>query len=365
MSETKITLINSNQSEIYQDGKTIYKELTGNNIITSSEDNLILATVSALLGNICAEMNEVAIQNYLRYSSGKRLDLKGELYGDVGARLKANAGRTTIECKISEVIDRDIIIRQGTRFIHNNYIFKTVEEGKIINGKLTTEVIAECVTKGDIGEILAGEITEIVDKYDYYESIKNITKVTGGVDEESDEAYKERIKNIPESFSTAGPQGAYKSLTYSASPLVFDVVIESPIPNKIDIYVTDIQKLIPNEEKQKIKEFLDDEFKRPLNDLVTIKDPKLVNYNLEITYYLYPNFPQSKIEIETNLLMQLKKLTNSMKIGEEINEQDIIAIAKELGIKKILIQTTEFPEAVEKTELLICKSINLMFGGSD
>lgn len=360
----RITLIKSDPSEIYKDGKTIYREISGNDITLSSEDNLILATISALLGNICAEMNETAIQGHLKYANGVRLDLKGGLYGEIGKRLEANAGRTTMRCVISQAMTRDVIIRKETRFIHGNYIFRSVEEARVVQGNLSTDVVVECETKGDIGEILVGEITEIVDKYDYYESVSNITAVTGGADEETDEAYSERIRNIPESMSTAGPEGAYKALTHSASSLVFDVVVDSPSPNIIDIYVVDVQKLISDEEKQKIGEFMSANYRRPLNDLVTIKDSKLDNYNLNITYYLYSNFSRNQTDIEAEFKVKVEELTKSLKIGKKLNDQDVIAIAKELGIARITV--TGIPAGdVGDTTLIVCNSITLVFGGSD
>lgn len=360
----EINLITSDPYVIFQDGKNIYKEVSGEEIITSSEDNLILATVSALLGNICAEMNEAATQGYLKYANGVRLDLKGGLYGDIGARLGANAGRATMRCLISQAVARDVVIRKGTRFVHGDYIFKSVEEAIVIQGDTSTDVVAECETKGDISEILAGEIAEIVDEYDYYESCSNITNATGGTDEETDEAYRERIRNIPESMSTAGSEGAYKVLAHSASSLVFDVVVKSPTPNIINIYVTDVQKLISNEEKQKISQFMSADYRRPLNDLVTIKDASLEHYDLNIEYFLYSDFAKSNADIEIDLEGKVRELTKRLRIGEKLNDQDIIAIAKGLGVSRINV-TGILVGGVGDTTLLVCGAITLSFGGGD
>lgn len=360
----EINIIRSDSFEIYEDGKKIYKEVSGQDLILSSEDNLILATVSAMIGNICVEMNESAKQNYLKYAKDIRLDLKGGFYGERGERLKANAARTTMRCQISETIERDVIIRKGTRFIHGENIFFSVEENKINIGELTTDVIVECGKPGDIGVILPGEITEITDKYDYYESVANITPVTGGRDEEDDTAYAERIRNLPEGLSTAGPEGAYISLTHEASSLVYDAVLKSPKPNEIDIYVAGVQKVLSTEEKQKITAYLSDVNKRPLNDKVTIKDPTVQNYSLGVTYYLYKNYSQNVTTLEKEFKEKLTNLTNSLKIGEKLNGQDVIAIAKTLGIKNVVV-TGISEDAMPETALSICSSITLSFGGSD
>lgn len=359
----EINIIVSDPFVIYEDGKKIYKELTGQDIKPSSEDNLILATVSALLGNVSTEMNEVAKQNYLNFAKGIRLDLKGEFYGERGARLEANAARTTMRCYISELVERDVIIRKGTRFIHVENIFFSVEENKITQGNISIDVIAECENTGDIGKILPGEITEIVDKYDYYENVVNITAVTGGRDEETDEAYAERIANIPEGLSTAGPEGAYKALTHEASSLVYDVVIDSPIPNEIDIYVVGQQELLSTEEKEKIMTYLSDINKRPLNDKIEILDTDVENYDLKVTYYLYKNYSQNIEDLEIEFRKALIQLTRSLKIGELLNEQDVIAEAKLLGIKRIEVEGIN--ETIDDITLSVCDDIELTFGGSD
>lgn len=365
MIEQDFKLIEADPKEIFEDAKRIYKQYTGVSLPPAAEITYALATVSALLGNIKAEMNQVALGNYLPYAQGKRLDLKGKIYGERGKRLEPNKARTTMKCYISTTVDRDVVIPVGTRFIYKNYVFHSEKEYKIKSGTLEINVPVVCEVAGDVGKILKNEITEIVDKYDYYEKCCNITDVTGGRDEEHDKAYRERIAEIPESFSSAGSEGAYKFWTKKASSLVTDVVIKTPTPNVIDIYIINNQEVIAEEEKEKIKQFLNREDIRALNDKINLKDPSVHNYTISITYYLYDNAKHNKEFTETNLKRALEEYAKSFKIGMSLNQQDIITICKQFDdIKRVEI-TSPIDHSSNATEICKLTSIDLHFGGSE
>lgn len=335
--EDKLIIIKSDPQEIYSDAIRFHKELSGEEVPLLSETSYIYSTVAAALGIIKSEMNEVAIQNYLKYAKGKRLDLKN-IYGTRGERLWKNTAKTTMRCYISSLVDKNVIIPAGTRFLYKNYIFATSEQATIFSQELYTDVQVECEIAGDIGKILKGEIKEIVDRYDFYQKCENITDVTGGRDEEEDEAYRERLAELPESFTSAGSEGAYKFHTKKASSLVTDVVIKSPSENVLDIYVINKTKLLPSEEKTAILNYLQKEDIKALGDKITIKDPEIHNYNIHIQYYLYKDARISKEPLENRLKGNLKKWAENKKIGEKINIQDIIALCKEEeSIKRINI----------------------------
>lgn len=361
----ELELIVANSNAIFEEAKILYKELSGDEIVPASEESYLLSTISALLGNIKAEMNRVALENYLPYARNKRLDLKGIIYGSRGERLGANPARTTMRCYISTEVERNVIIPSGTRFIYKTFIFVSEEEFTIKAGSLYVDIPVVCETTGDIGIILKGEVKEIVDRYDYFESCENITEVTGGRDIEDDNAYRERIGEIPEGFTSAGSEGAYKFWTKRASPLVTDVVIESPTPNTLNIYVCNNQSLIPGEEKQKIKEYLEQEDIKALNDEIIIKDPTNYEYNIKIKYYLYKNAKNSKDLIEKRLRENLWEYANSLRMGDSINLQDLIGICKsDSDIKKVEI---EEPLEYEANGITVCscREITLTFMGSE
>lgn len=360
--EDRLIIINSDPLKIYAEAIEIHKNITGEEVPLLSEEAYFYSTVAALLGTIKAEMNEIAIQNYLKYAKGKRLDLKN-IYGSRGERLGKNTAKTTMRCYISSAVNRNVIIPIGTRFLYKNYIFASSEQATIFAGELYTDVLVVSEIAGDIGAILKGEIKEIVDRYDFYQKCENITDVSGGRDEEEDEAYRKRLGELPESFTSAGSEGAYKFHTKKASSLVTDVVIDSPSENVIDIYVANKNKKLSEEEKTSILNYLSQEDIKPLNDKITIKDPSIYNYNISIQYYLYKDARVSKEPLEKRLKENLRSWADSKKIGESVNIQDIIALCKEEeSIKRITVVSPE-EHVVTKTTLPVLGTISLELKG--
>ena len=365
MDDKEIVLIKSDPMEILNDCIKFHKEETGIDLPQAHESTYIYATVAAALGTIKAEMNQVSLQNYLKWAKNSRLDMKGTMYGSRGERLGANQARTTMRCYVSVGANRDVIIDKGTRFIHKNNVFRAEERYIVPDGQTYIDVPVVCETTGDLGIINIGEVTQIVDYYDYYDKCENITPVTGGQDIEKDEHYRERLRLLPESFTSAGSEGAYKYWTLQSSPLVTDVVVKSPTPNKLDIYVINGLKTISTEEKDSIFKFITQDNIKALDDEISIKDPNIHNFNVDIDYYLYDDAPNSVSEIEEQLTDSIKNYFNNMEIGKSINTQDIIKICKEnRNISRVIINS---PSDYIASDITLCIGSNviLKFLGSE
>lgn len=357
-----LKLIEGDAQEIYKEAIEIHEAISGEKLSPADEKAHIYSTISMLLADILYGANDIAIQNYLPYARGERLDLKSIIYGERAKRNEASHAKVMMECHISEIVERVVYIQKGTRFLHGENIFYSLEEGVINPGETKTTVLAQAEKSGDIGEILAGEITQIIDRYDYYESCVNPQKVSKGGNREDDEQYRKRLEEIPESFTSAGSEGSYKFWTKKVSPLVNQVIVKTPRPNEIDIYVYGFNEAITSEEKEAIKEFLTDLDRLPLNDLVTVKDPTVINIDLNIDYYLYEGEIRSVETIKTTLTEKLSEHFTRMQIGDTLNPQDIIRIIKNENIKRCEILS---PGSLEITDvsLIKCDSITLNYRG--
>lgn len=357
-------LIDSDPKKLLNFALSKHEDITGERLSIASEKAHLYSTFSYLMSNILYEMNDIALQNYLPYARGKRLDLKGELFGERGDRIKASYSKVVMQCNISEIIDRTVFIKKGTRFINSENIFYSLEEGIIKTGELFTTVLCQSEHSGNIGIILAGEITQIIDKYDFYQSCFNVKDVVSGGDIESDNQYTERLKEIPESFTCAGSEGAYKFWIKQSSQLVNQVIIKSPTPNVIDAYVYGNNALISDEEKKVIKEYITKSDRLPLNDLVTIKNPDVIEFDFVADFYLYENEIRNINSLKDLLETKIRKSFSTLKIGESINLQDIIQIIKNENIKKCTI-TSPGEINITSTSILVCKNLTLEYRGTE
>lgn len=185
--------------------------------------------LAAVIISVYNAVNDACKQKMLRYARGDVLDALGE-NRDV-SRLDPTYATTTLRFGVDEAVASNIIIPAGTRatgdFVH---YFATDSTAVLYAGSLYVDIPATAEgSGGDYNDLAAGTITEIVDVSDIplIDYVTNTTDTEGGGDSESDEAYRERIREAENKLSTAGPASAYKYWALSANSLVSDAVVES------------------------------------------------------------------------------------------------------------------------------------------
>lgn len=98
--------------------------------------------------------------------------------------------------------------------------------------------------------------------------MENVTLSFGGADIESDDRLRDRIILAPESFSVAGPKGAYIYWAKTAHQNIIDVAVESPEPGTVNVYPLMKDGVLTVEVKSLVEEVLNNDKRRPLCDLV-------------------------------------------------------------------------------------------------
>lgn len=360
-------IVNSDPFLILEDIKKIYKDKTKTDLIKADPRYMDYEVLAYFVSCLKAEMNDTARQNYIQFARGKRLDLKGELFGTRGERGKKEKAKTTMRCYVQGTHLRKIIIPQETRFIKDDYIFESVNENYVEIGEIFIDVIVECQQEGFVPVYKEGEITEIVDLYDYYEKCENVTKVVGGTDGQNDNDYKVHLTEITESFSTAGPEKSYKLWAKKASSLIKDIHVISPAPCYIDIYILGENGTILGEEiKNEVLEIVNSKEVRPQGDRVSVKDPSIENYNLDISYFLYEGTEAKALEIDRSIKNMLNEYTEQLgsKIGASINTQDIVSIIKNCGARRVVIREPE-DRKISETSVAVCQNFSVIMAGVD
>lgn len=358
-------IIDSDAWELKRDMINKFQELSGRTLTEASPETLIFETVAYLIGLREEKYNDEMKQNYLRYARDKRLDLRGEIYGTRGERLPEQSAKATFRFFISATQSTDITIPKGSRIRYNELYFSTDEEYKIPKGNLYVDGIATCNTAGTIGNnITVGQIKEMVDIFPYYKKVENITASNGGSDIEGDDIYRERIRILPESFSVAGSSGAYEFWTKSASQSIIDVKVVSPNPCEVDIYVwTDIG--LPTAElKNRIYKVVNGDYVRPLTDKVTVKEPQIVNYDIDLMYYIDSENEMLVNSIKSNVSKEIGEFIKwqKEKLGRDINVDELIKKLKLAGVKRLEITSPTF-QKIEYNQVAVCNNVTLNYQG--
>ncbi len=169
------------------------------------------------------KFNEAARLNLVQFSRYPIVDFIGELFNCF--RLVKRCGETYLKVMLKTSFDEDLTLPKGLEVQSKDekYVFTTVEDLVIPSGDLYGIVkIRSNDACADVNKYQTGDINILLKPFTYIESVTNTENVTGGADEESDEAYIDRIIESAEGFSCAGSKGAYEYFAKSAHPDIID-----------------------------------------------------------------------------------------------------------------------------------------------
>lgn len=308
-----------------------------------------------------------AKQNIPRFAEGKYLDNLVEFLNDTIKRLPPQAATTRIKYTLSTVRDTATVIPKGSRStVDGKIFFETTKDLVIPIGELEGEIEAVCTVAGEIGNGFApGQIKKIVDFVPYLENIENITATAGGAETESDDSLYSRYREALSTYSTAGPEGAYRFYAKTANASIADVKTVSPKPGIAEVRVLMKDGRLPEEETiTAIKNLLSADDIRPLTDNVVVKAADKISYKIDISYYGFKHGQLSAEAIEKAAKNGVEKYKawQSEKMGRDINPSKLNQFLMEEGIKRVEIRQPQF-KAVNDTAVAIVESTNLINGG--
>lgn len=345
---------------------TSYEYFTGRKLYRGDPVRLFILWMADIIIQERVIIDQSAKQNVPRYAKEEYLDSLAENFKDV-YRLPASAASVTMRFWLSEHRIVSTLIPKGTRIsVDDNIIFETIEDMFIDAGALYGDIQASCQTIGAVGNgFLPGQITGLVDVFPYSEKVENITESEGGADVEDDDSFYIRIRESVESFSTAGPAGSYEYHAKTVSPLVADVSADSPEPGIADIRILLRNGELPGQEfLQKVLDYLNGDKIRPFTEKVIVSAPDIINYNIDIIYYIPVNSKvgAGSIDIEVREAVSEYNQWQSEKMGRDINPNYLTALLMKTGIKRVDIIQPQFT-VVPKGAVAVLAGLAINSGG--
>lgn len=320
-----------------------YEAFTGRTLYPADPARLFILWVADIIIQERVNIDFSARQNVPRYAEGEYLDSLAELFKDA-YRLEPEKAKTTLRFTLSIPLEVATIVPAGTRVtVVGEIIFQTTQALTIPAGDLFGDVEAECQTAGEIGNgFVPGQITQLIDIFPYFGSVENVSESDGGADEESDAAFYERMRESVETFSTAGPLGAYEYYAKSASALIVDVKATSPEPGEVDVRVLLSGGQLPGEEILKeVLDILNADKVRPLTDHVTVAAPETVPYDIDFTYWTQEGGAVSDDKVAENIAaaVQTFKEWQGAKMGRDVNPSYLISLLMQAGAKRVKVRS--------------------------
>lgn len=342
-----------------------YETAAGVTLYPGDPVRLFLETIAYIISYQRSLIDFTGKMNLLAYATGNYLDHLGVFVGV--SRLSAAAAVCTVRFSLSAIQSGSVIIPAGTRVsAGGNMYYATDAVTEIPAGEAYADIAVTAVLSGTAGNgLLPGQINVLVDPLPFIQSVANITASTGGTDTETDDNFRERIQLAPESFSVAGPVGAYEFWARSAHPGISSVAVNSPTPGVVNIYPLLSGGEIPTDEIiQIVEDVLTDEQVRPLTDDVHVYAPTALEYTLSVTYYI----DRAKTTTAASIQAAVEAAADAWiswqreRLGRDINPSELIHRMITAGAKRVTVSAPAYTETAFN-QLAVCESRTVNFGG--
>lgn len=343
-----------------------YENRTGKTLQPAQPERLLIQAAAYREILMRTAIQNIAVQNLVSFATGSMLDNLGEL---VGVRRLAPSPATTV-LKFDIVNGHGgVIIPSGTRVstVDGLAVFTTDVQVAVPSDVFSVTVDATATVEGVFANgYQPGQIIELLDPKPYVTAVTNLTTSSRGSAIEQDEALRERIKIAPETFSTAGSRGAYEFHAKSASALIVDVAVVSPIPGTVEIYPLILgNEPTPIEILNEVSEVCNGEKVRPLTDTVLVKSPTIFEYSIEVELELLQSADAAATLEASRKSIESLAVEKASKLGRDVVVTQIIAAASVPGVYKVSVNFPAADMVVSPTEVAICTSLIVEISGTN
>ena len=340
-----VKVVDDDLAKVLADTIADYKARSGKVLQPAHIERLLINTYAYREMLVRKAFNEAYRQQHPRFATGLMLDLCGD---DVNTpRLEASSARCTIRFSAALGGGKTAFIPVGALVSVGEVSFATVEAGTLTATRTTLDLQAVCTQSGAVGNgWSAGQINTLPPAFSDDVEIKaaNITVPTGGADVESDDAYRERILLAPESFSVAGPVGAYEYFARRVNPTICDVYVDNlktatgePIGGQVQVTVLTKNGLPSEELLSEVRKTLSSERVRPLCDTVTVSAPVPVDYALDAELVLFTGVNAAEAVAEAQAAWAAYESARREQLGLDIVPLDIQTVLKVSGVYNVVL----------------------------
>ncbi|MEA5135714.1 MAG: baseplate J/gp47 family protein [Candidatus Fimivivens sp.] len=330
------------------------------------ERRIVVGTMISVLGAAVSQANAYANGQLVRYASDNMLDLLGDFVG--AERLAAKAASVTLQFTISAAVGATVEIPRGTRATPDGKHYFSTDKAVIAAYDVGTVNVTATATETGAAHngIAAGGITVIVDPVAYVTAVTNVDISSGGLDAESDDDFRERIRLAPSQYSVAGPVKAYQYWAMSADPGIGDVSVTSPNPARVLITVLMSDGSVPSQTVlDAVLKVVSADTVRPLTDLVSVQAPTEIKYTVAATYYISSADATQAATIQAAVAAAYSNYLSwqSEKLGRAINPDELRRRILSAGAYRVDLTTPTYTEITPVQVARASATSALTYGG--
>ena len=329
MDNTELHYLTYDPESIWIELLTNYVDAGGDLLYPGDEKEMLLRSVQADIVQVFASVDNALRMQTLRYAVGTYLDILGELRGC--PRIEASQAKATVNI-ITNKAESEMILAEGSLLTADGQIYYALATDVVLPkeaGSVTAEVVAEI--PGTIGNgLVTGTQMTLFNQSSAVTNIVVTEDAKGGNDRETDDVYRNRIREHGFFAATAGPASQYEEMAKAVSSEILDAKAVNEGAGNVGIYLilkndTGTSGIIDS-----VTKALSADDVRPLTDTVSVKTSEAVNYVLNVEYQL-ENSTSADFEKAISEYQEWQDST----IGRAFNPDRLIAALYNAGALRV------------------------------
>lgn len=359
------SFIDRDPATVTAENIALYESLSGKTLQPAQPEMLLVNQIAYRESLLRIGIQEAAKQCLVDYAIYPMIDYLGALVGV--ERLSAQYAVTTLQFTLSEALAVDLLIPVSSLVATTDglYSFATDTDLTIVAGSLTGTVMATAETAGsEANDYAIGTITELLSTLSYIDSVSNVTVTSGGVNEETDDQLRARIKLAPESFSVAGARNAYIYWAKTGHQSIIDVEVTVDTEGNITLYPLLSTGNPSAEILTAVEAICSAEDVRPLSDTVTAQAPTRKTTEINVGLVIYDSTDAATVKASAETALAEYAAWLRAKLGRDVICERITAVAGVDGVYRPTVISPAADIINEVYEWCDCTAITVTITGT-
>lgn len=260
-----------------------YTDAGGSVIRAGDEKEMLLRGVQDIMILAFAGIDNALRMATLRYAVGQYLDMLGE---NIGCN-RIEAAKATAKITITTgATGSPTFIPAGSALTQDGVNLYVTDDNITLPGTagtITANITAEQAGSKGNG-LLNGVSMQFIMSFDGVEAVVCSASAKGGQDTETDDVYRERIREYGLSSVTTGPSEMYERLARETSGEIIDAKAVHGDDLDVDLYLILKDGAEASTIKAEVAAACNPKDKRPLNDHLSVYEAEDVDYTLIVGY---------------------------------------------------------------------------------
>lgn len=207
--------------EILAQMKQKFKQESGFEADDATDIGIRLRLLAGQLFSQSQQISFVAKQVFLQTATGEYLDKHAQMRGMT--RRSATKSHGTVRFSVAQAAVADIVIPKGTLCAvsgDSTQTYETTQQATLLLGQVQVDVPTIAVNSGEKGNAAKGVVTMLVNPPQGITAVTNITEMTGGSEQESDNLLRDRVFESYRQLANGANLEYYKEIATKNSRVI-------------------------------------------------------------------------------------------------------------------------------------------------